>query len=382
MSLKKKVSLILGVVALSFFCFSSVIAAEFQVAKEGGSVVISERVSNLYTAGNIISINADVRKSLHAAGNVITITGDVEGNIYVAGATVVIKGDVGGTVHVGAGNVMIEGKIKDDLFVAAGTVVLAKSASVGGDLIMGAGIAEISGPVAGNIHLGGGQIFINSKISGNVNLKADEELKLGSQAIIVGDLEYSSSKEAVIVEGAKVLGETTYKKTKVMAGGSFKVSSILVLGILLKLLTVIVIGLALVYLLKEVTRKVVKGSLDNFWASLGRGFGALILIPVVCVILAFTVIGLMLAGLLGVVYLLMIILASALSSIVFGSWLIKVLGKKSEYSIDWKTVVVGAITLCLISLIPLVGWLIKLVFMLISLGAVFQLIHKNVVSVR
>lgn len=382
----KGIFLVLGIILVSFFYVSIVMAAEFEVAEKGGNVTIDEEIKNLYTAGNIVSINADIEKSLHAAGNVVTISGDVENNIYVVGGTVVIKGDIGGSVHAGAGNILIEGEIEDDLFLGGGTITLSESSSIGGDLIVAAGVAEVNGPVDGDIHLSGGEVFIDSKIGGEVNIKAGEELRLGSKAEIVGDLKYSSVKEVVMDEGAKILGETTYKKIKVENGGLLKkpkkFMGILTLGFLIKLLITITAGLVLVYLLRNITEKVIKESLGYFWANLGRGFGALILIPIACIILAVTVIGLWLAGLISVTYILMILLSSVLASIVFGSWLIKVLGKKSEYPINWKAVVVGVIVLNIVVLIPFIGWFVKFVFVLISLGAVFQLVRKNIVLTK
>lgn len=386
MNSMKGIFLVLGIILVSFFYVSIVMAAEFEVAEKGGNVTIDEEIKNLYTAGNIVSINADIEKSLHAAGNVVTISGDVENNIYVVGGTVVIKGDIGGSVHAGAGNILIEGEIEDDLFLGGGTITLSESSSIGGDLIVAAGVAEVNGPVDGDIHLSGGEVFIDSKIGGEVNIKAGEELRLGSKAEIVGDLKYSSVKEVVMDEGAKILGETTYKKIKVENGGLLKkpkkFMGILTLGFLIKLLITITAGLVLVYLLRNITEKVIKESLGYFWANLGRGFGALILIPIACIILAVTVIGLWLAGLISVTYILMILLSSVLASIVFGSWLIKVLGKKSEYPINWKAVVVGVIVLNIVVLIPFIGWFVKFVFVLISLGAVFQLVRKNIVLTK
>ncbi len=376
--------LVLGIILVSFFCAPIVMAAKFQIANKGGDVLVNEEAKNLYTAGNIVSINADIKKSLHAAGNAITVNGNVEDNICIVGNTVVIKGDAGGSVHAGAGNVLIEGRIKDDLFLGSGTVTLAETSSVGGDLIVGAGIVEIRGPVDGDIRLAGDEVFINSKIGGNVNIKAGEELKLGKKAEITGDLKYSSVKEVEMDEGAKVLGETTFKQIRDKDDkGLFEKTGILMgiltLGFLIRLLTIIAAGLVLVYLLKAFTGRVVKESLGHFWANLGRGFGALILIPIVCIILAITVVGLWLAGLMGATYVLMILLSMVLASIVFGSWLIKILGKKSEYPVDWKAIVVGAIVLNLVVLIPFIGWIVRLVFLLISLGAVSQLVHRNVV---
>ena len=75
-------------------------------------------------------------------------------------------------------------------------------------------------------------------------------------------------------------------------------------------------------------------------------------------------VGIWLAGLVGIAYALLIFLASGLTSIVFGSWLIKVVKKQSEYKINWQVVVIGVIVLKLVVLIPFVGWLIGFIFIL------------------
>ena len=148
------------------------------------------------------------------------------------------------------------------------------------------------------------------------------------------------------------------------------------MGFLLKLLAAIAAGLIFVYLLKRFTGEVIRGSLRKFWLNLGIGFGALILTPVACILLAISVIGLWVAGILGVLYVLLLILSSVFASIIFGTWLIKVLTKRQEYIIDWKAVVVGVILIKLLALIPFIGWIPALIFFLIGLGALVQWLYR------
>ncbi len=361
-------------------------AAEFRFIKKGGNVTVGqdEKVKNLYTAGNMISINGDVEKSLYVAGNVIIINGDVENNICVAGNTVVIRGSVGDSIHAGAGNIIIDGEIKEDLFLGSGNITISKSASIGGDVIIGGGTVDIQGPIAGDVRLGGGQVIINSKIGGEVNARVDE-LILGSQAEIIGKVTYSSSKEATLEEGANLLGGIEFNEIKnvknVDKGNAFGFFfAIFSIGLLIKLLGLITVGLVLIYVFKDFVTKIVKEGLSNFWSNLGRGFAALILTPIVCVILLITIIGAWIAGLVGIVYAFTLLLTSSLASVIFGSWLIKVLKKKSEYPINWQAVVLGVIVLQFVVLIPFVGWLVGLIFMLIGLGAISRLIYQGVIK--
>lgn len=387
MKLKKIAYFTLAVVLVISFFVSTAIAAEFRVAKKGGNTAVDqdETVKNLYTAGNIVSINGDIEKSLYVVGNVISVNSDVEGTIHAGGGTIVIRGNVGDSIHAGGGSILIEGIVEEDVFIGGGNITISKTASIKGDLIIGGGTVDIQGPVAGNLYLGAGQAIINSKIGGQVKAKVDE-FKLGSEAEIVGDLNYTSSEEAEMAEGAVVLGKIDFKvrefKKIDIARSPKTLFGILTLAFLLKLLISIAAGLVLVYLFRDVTKQVVKESLTSFWGSLGRGFSALILIPVLCLILLITVIGIWIAGILASIYGLMMLLASALASVAFGSWLIKVIKKQSKYSIGWPAVVWGVISLKIIILIPYIGWLVGLVFMLISLGALYRLFFQNLVSVK
>lgn len=384
MKFKKTIYFVIGMILVGSFCLSSVMAAEFRVDKKWGNIFLDkdEKVKNLYTAGNMISIDGDIEKSLYAAGNIITVNGNVEGNVCVVGSTVVIRGNIGDSVHVGGGNILIEGKIEEDLFIGGGNITLSKSASVGGDLIIGGGTVDIEGPVAGNVLLGGGQVIINSKIGGQVKARVDE-LKLGPQAEITKNLVYKSPKEASIDEGAKILGGIDFTESKIKKVGWFKsrgmLFGILTLGFLIKILMGIAAGLVLVYIFRNMTKRAIKESLAHFWANLGRGFAALILTPVAAIIILITVIGAWVAGLIGVAYILMIFLSLTLANIVFGSWLIKVVKKRDKYLVNWQAVVLGVIVLSIISLIPFVGWLVVFIFMLISLGALYRMVYQNVV---
>ncbi len=384
MKFKKTIYFAIGIILVGGFCLSSAMAAEFRADKKWGNITLDkeEKVKNLYTVGNMISIDGDIEKSLYAGGNVITVNGNVEGNIFVGGNTMVIRGNVGDSVHAGGSNILIEGKIEEDLFLGGGNITISKSASVGGDLIIGGGTVDIEGPVAGNVLLGGGQIIINSKIGGQVKVKVDE-LRLGPQAEIAKNLVYSSLKEASIDEGARILGEVDFKKIEVKKLSVFKsrgmLFGILTLGFLIKILMGIAVGLVLVYIFRNMTERAIKESLAHFWANLGRGFAALILTPVAAIIILITVIGAWLAGLIGLAYILMVFLSLALAGIAFGSWLIKVVKKRDKYLVNWQAVVLGVIVLGIVVLIPFVGWLVGLIFVLISLGALYRIVYQGIV---
>jgi hypothetical protein len=383
MKSKKIIFLTLGLILLFIFNCTAVSAAEFKFISEEKSVNVGagEIIKNLYTAGNIISINGEIKKDLYAAGNVITVGGSVEDNLCSIGGTVIVKGDVGGNVHTAAGSVVIEGNIAEDLFIAGGNILIASSATIGGDLVIGGGVVDIEGPIMGNVLIGGGEVNINSKISGFVEITADN-LMLGEFAVLENDLKYSAPKEAVIHKDAKILGTVDFNKGAVKGADKSYAAKVL-FGILstlflIKVVTSILVGLVLIYFFRRTIKSVVRESFNNKWGSLGKGFAVMFLTPIAGLILAITVIGLYLAGLLALAYILLIMLSSVLASIAFGSWFVKVFKKKKDYSVGWIEVVVGVIILKIICYIPFVGWLVCFWFMLISLGSLSGLLYKEI----
>ncbi|OGD67707.1 hypothetical protein A2442_03995 [Candidatus Campbellbacteria bacterium RIFOXYC2_FULL_35_25] len=385
MQIKKAIYLILALTFAFFATAGSTQAADFRAAaKNGGNVTVSqeEQITNLYTAGNVISVDANIEKGLHAVGNILNINGNVGQSIYSGAGTLLIKGDVGGSVHGGGGNIVIEGKITDDLILGGGNISISSKASVGGDLVAGGGVVDIQGPVTGNIYLSGGVLTINSEIGGNVKIDKVDEIRLGSNAVIKGNLEYYSTKEIVMDEGAVVLGETIINEKGAgkhdldkgaLAGFIFAIISV---ALLIKLIGMIIVALFFAYLFKKFTTAVVKESITSFWKSLGTGFAVLILVPIIMVILMITVVGIWLGLIVLTIYLSSIIIASALAGVTFGSWLILAITKKDNYSVNWKTILWGSVVLTIIGILPVIGWLIVLILILINLGSIYQVFFR------
>jgi hypothetical protein len=69
----------------------------------------------------------------------------------VTGGNVTINGTVGGDVRAGAGTVSVGGKVTEDLATAAGNVTVTPSGSVGEDLLASVGWLTVDGTVTGDV---------------------------------------------------------------------------------------------------------------------------------------------------------------------------------------------------------------------------------------
>lgn len=381
MKFRKIYIAVLGLVFLIGLNISITSAAEIRFNKDGGNVSIGEgeSIKNLYTAGNLISINGDVEKDLYAAGNVVSVNGDVETNVLGLGSNVTITGNVGGTVHAAGGSIVIEGDVGEDLFLAGGNILIAKTATVSGDLYVGGGTVDIEGEIKGNLMIGAGDLIINSKIGGAIVAQVDK-VRVGPDAIIMNGIKYKSPKEAEINDAAQISGSIDYTKREGRESkyyhGKGVVAGILSGLYILKIIVALLTGLVFIYFFNKPIKNVVTEGMTNIWENLGIGFATLFLTPIVILLLLITVIGIHLAGILTLIYILFISLSVVISSIMFGSWVIKMTKHHKEFQVRWQELAIGVILLAIITLVPFIGWLIGFAFMLIAYGAIVKLIFS------
>ncbi|MFH1712091.1 MAG: hypothetical protein ABH846_02545 [Patescibacteria group bacterium] len=390
--MKNRAGIFFAVIMMMGLMVSSpALAAEIrEPLGDSGNITIQEGeiLKNLYTAGAIVSMNGTIEKGLHVAGGSVLINGSVGQDVHAVGGTVIVRGNIGGTLHIGAGEVIVEGAIGDDLIIGGGNVYIGPSATIGGDLIVGAGNLVLDAPVGGKVLLGAGEATLNSAIAGPVKANA-ELLTLGESAQIGGDLIYKAYEEVTIIDGAVVNGLTTFDKiveNKVAPKVQpfvfpFRILlKVAVVIALVKILAIIAAGLILVYPLKKLTTPILNEGFKNFWPNLGVGIIGLVMIPVATFILAITMIGLGLAGILGGAYLLAMALAAIFASIIFGSWFIKTITKGKKYQYRWQEVVVGTLLLGAINFLPIIGWITVLIIVSMTLGAMMKLTYTTLTT--
>ncbi|MBU1558066.1 polymer-forming cytoskeletal protein, partial [Patescibacteria group bacterium] len=381
---KKYIYSIFISVFLISITFGSAQAADFRIAdKEGGNINVGqeEEITSLYAAGNIVSIEADTEKGLHVAGNIVNINGAVGHSVYSGAGTLIVRGDIGGSIHGGAGNIVIESNVEGDVILGGGNISIADKASIGGDLVVGGGVVDIQGSVGGNIYLSGGVLTINGEVGGDVKIDQVDELKIGSNAVINGNLEYYSVEEIEIEEGAVILGETILNEAGInkdidkgaLAGIIFAFIS---LTLLIKLVGVTLTSLIIFFIFKRFTKNVVTENLSSFWKNLGLGFALLILIPIASIMIIATIVGIWLGLIILMIYLVSLMLATVFASITFGSWLSSLITKEEKHSITWKTIIGGVIALMAVDFIPVIGGVIVFVFILSSFGAIYKVAFK------
>lgn len=371
------ISLILILLAFIFFPLIT-LAADFKTPDESGNLVLSkeESTKNPFVSGNSVKVLSDVKGDLFIFGNMISVTGDVENNVFVFGNSVDINGKIGGDLFAFCNTLQINSEVKGDAFCFLNHIMLSKLGLIGRDLFITGGTAQLYGSVGRDSKLSCGNVYISGNIGRNVNAKT-KDIKVGSTAVVKGDLIYKSQNEAVIEDGANIYGRKEFNKVEPKERKPLdRQGRYFGWFFWLKLIISIVTGLVFVYLFGNFTHPTVKESLSKFWSSLGIGFAGLVLMPIAVVIILVTIVGSALAGIFASLYILMLCISIALAGVILGSLLLKLIKKENDYPLNWLSVILGTVVLSFVRLVSFVGWIPSFVFSLIGLGAMFKLTFK------
>ncbi|MFC1622572.1 hypothetical protein ACFL1Y_01070 [Patescibacteria group bacterium] len=355
------------------------LASKALVAKSGDTVSVDEIVEgNFFGAGNMVTIAGVVNGDIFVAGNNITITGTVNGDVFAAGSSIEISGDVNGNLRLAGSTINIRGEIERNVLAAGANLIFSESASVGQHITFAGASLIINSPVGGQIDATGGSVILNNEVMGDVKLDLEEEgsLTLMSKAHLNGDLNYKAIKEAEIKEGAQILGTTNYEvwEKRIIeakdekALGIFKVG--FVIAKLINLASLFIIGLLLILMVPKPMKRMYTMMKENFWSSTGTGLVILIVTPIVCFILLFTVIGIPIAVISFLVYGILLYIAKAIAGLAVGKWITE---KIKWHVHDVISLLIGLIVLTLIMWIPVVGWALGFILFLWAVGGWYQI---------
>ena len=348
-----------------------------------------------------------VNKDYFATGDTVRVSGTINGDVYVAGGSVIVDGTINGDLFAAGGTIQISGPVKNDIramggalslgstvggnvTLGGGTVIISPDAKITGSILAGAGTLGLYAPVGRGITAGAGTLTVNNTVGGDV-LVAVDQLILQSKTKIAGNVTYWGQQKATIADNVALSGELVYyelpkneaKQAKIASGGikalTAAFAGMAIMMTIVGVVAMFVLGLVIISLLPSFTDKTVHGMQKNPWGSFGLGIVTVILMPVLAVTAMATVIGipvgmflLMTLGLLcavGHIY-----AALFIGQGVFGAF-------NARVHRAWQ-LLVGLVILGIFTLIPVLGWLARGIFVLIGTGAVLFEKHATYRQMR
>ena len=366
MLLTTRVASAASIVAIVFF-FSSATAQERASGSRSRVTVPASQVVNgdYFAFGGTVEISGTINGDLYASGGQVVIDGTVNGDVLVAGGRVGLSGTVSQDVRAAGGQVTISGGVGRNLTVAGGQVELAPSAVVRGGLVAAAGNVDLSAPVTGAVKVAAGTLMVANRVGGNVDA-AVGTFRIASRADIQGDVNYWSGREASLSEGARIGGKIVRnvppKRPRLFPAVFFT----WLVFVSVNFLSTLILGLLSLRFLPRFHQSVVTTLRERPWASLGIGFFAAVVLPVVCSLLLATVVAIPIALILLPAFFIMLYWVRIYAIGRIGE---AILGRLRPNSGRASAFVLGLFVYYLLAIIPFIGWLVVPLVMLFGLGA-------------
>ncbi len=247
---------------------------------------------DLYSVGGRTIVEGVVQGDLVVLTGEVIVTGTVEGDIIgLVGGPVRISGEVGDSVLVAAVRLEASGRIGSDVSGFVGEARI--GGEVGRDVLLVGGKAEVAARVGRDVRAQAWQLVVDGEVGRDVVARVDD-ITLGDAARVAGDVTFRASDE-VRVSGAAAVGGALVQ-AEVLAPMWAKALTRL-LG-WLSVLGFMVAGVALFWVLRGTAPRAVRVARERPWRSAVVGLGVLVVPPILALPLFLTLVGLPVAVLL------------------------------------------------------------------------------------
>lgn len=364
-------------------------SARVVTLEKGTYIVAKDEVidDDLFVGAQMVEIYGTVNGDVYAGAETLRVNGVINGDLHAGAGSVYLSGRISQDVYLGAGNVTVNSaQIGDSFLVGAGNVTIDPGTTIGGSLLVGTGNLSVYSPVARNLFVGAGNADINTTVGGEVRLAAGS-VSLGPDTRIDGDLYYAvgdDTRQISISSSATVAGQVKrisvptppqqdmqmVKKnfTAALAAVSLALNVISFLGALL-------VGLLGLRLAKKPFVSAADMVTKSFFPSTGVGLLTSIVIFPLLFLLVITGVGIPLAGILFLMFLLTAYLTKIVVGLALGNWLAQKLNWKSPS--PYLVFSLGLLVIYLFKIIPPLGFLSSLVVFWVGLGALTRLYRQQ-----
>lgn len=339
-----------GLAALVLFILVGSTAAAWMSFRSGEAATVSQSEiidSSLWTTAKNIDIAGTVNGDLFCAGETVNISGTIKGDVICAAKSINISGTVEGSLRLAALTVDFSGTSAKSATVAGENINIQKSGSIGIDASLFGTSTNISGKIGRDLAGAGSKLDISGQIGRDISSKS-ERINLLSGASVAGNIDYTSKRSLIQAEGVQIGGKITQRQPK---ASNNRPASLLWFGsfAIPLLLMLLITSMAVFALFPRFVLAVTDQGRRRPFASLGIGILASMVMPIFIFLLAITIIGIPLAILLLLVWLLI----NLTSGIFSAFWLGRTIWR--HYNNVLLVGLAGSLLLLLLYVIPVIG---------------------------
>ncbi len=330
----------------------------------------AESARNLFYAGNNINKTVDGKSDVYMAGNTISLNGTVEGDIIVGGNTINIDvNTIGGSVRA-AGNVInINSQINRNITAFGNAININSNSKVKGVYVFAESV-NLLGEVE-DLYITCNKVELNGVVTGNLKIICDE-LIIGENARVDGSFDVKSENEPTVL-GNFNTNKINFQKIETdnkddSFFGSTIIGSFLgaaLIGKAISLITAIIVVLLITVLCKKYLSNSYDRLVNKPWLPFLIGFATLIIVPILAIMLCFTVVCIPISIISILIYSVLIYIAPVISGIVIGRVVFRNMNQ-------YLSAIAFTLIIKVITFIPYVGIIASFACLLLSLGLFIQ----------
>ncbi|SPF75317.1 hypothetical protein ALP8811_00304 [Aliiroseovarius pelagivivens] len=334
-----------------------------------------------YIAGDNVTLSGDAVDDAFVAGNTVVISAPVTGSAHAGGRSVSISAPVGQSLYAAGMNVNVSAPVGGDAQLLGDTVLV--TAPISGDLRLGAQRAEITAPVGDDALIAAEHILLTEVIAGDASF-ATKSISFGENARIEGTLYlYADEPEAIEIPAHVVPADRierhdadAFDPTADPDGGATaqpssggwaswlgsKVTAILILTAVATLIA----ALAPSFLMNLRER-----TLETPMRALWMGFLSISALAGSLFLFALTGYGILLVPASIVLAVLLGVAGYVIGTYILGVGVMSALSRPLPETLSERAIAaaIGAVSVTLLALIPVIGWIGVLAIAVVGAGA-------------
>jgi cytoskeletal protein CcmA (bactofilin family) len=369
----KFISVLVGILGLLFITTTITSHAQNSISQDGKSYALGGSVYNqtIYRAGDLINIYDVINGDLYCLGNNINIDATIDGDIICAGNDITIKGKVSGDIRLIADTATIYADIKNNATIVASNINIKKEARVNGDLTALAQNVSISGQISRDAYIRADSVDMYGKVGRNLK-SYHSNLTFNGDAKVGGDFIYASA-DKVFIPKDSIKGDIIQEPLRASSRLSGVLTSTVFLAMLAYIawfISLLIAAIGVAILFPKSLEDSVKYATKQPLVSMFVGVMALFFVPILLVMLLFSIIGIPLAMILWFMYGTILLLSTPFVAHLIGALLLP----NRSHPIK---ALVGASILLLIYAIPIINILAFMIVTALGSGLVIRVLTER-----
>ena len=361
-------SIILAAVTMfvALLVFAPSAKAQEVRSQDNLTVAKTETINSALVAnGSTINIEGNIDGDLYCFGSQVVISGRINGDVFCAAQSINISGRVNGSIRLLANDINVSGQSFGSATIFSSNFILTDKAVIGNDLSVVSTKSKINGTIARDLVIYTSELSLNGYVGRNVSGRINQ-ITIGSNADLRGNINYSGQNDPIRMSGSKVSGSIV--RTPIMSTASYGSGVVpAILTFLLFMASLLIVSLATVWSFPKFYQNTNKQIESGIVRTSLFGLANLFLVPTVILVLLVTIIGVPLAGLIAVAWILSLILCGPVFAYYVGS---KVISKGKNSKNQTLVMLIGSLIVLSLYAIPVVNMIVGAVVAIVGSGAI------------